>query len=629
MEHAYVDFPLGVRDIQFSIADDSALVGLSKLAAVINKHGCPSIQQISHVGPQFIPVNGLKAVGPSALGEAYMKKTFGKLYDLKPLTVAEIENIIEKFGLAAERVSKAGYNGLEIHAGHNYLMSSFLSGIWNKREDQYGVQSIENRTRFIAGVLKAVRARVGSDFLVGVRMNGGEYGSPDGTTALISREVARSIEAAGANYISVMTDNYGYYRDYPRFPLPGQPQCPNPNLEAFDLNSIELGLSYPVAEAIKKSITIPVFTCGKLNPELGEEILEKGGADVIALGRRILADPDLPNKLVQGKPEDIRPCINCGVCFECNFRGIAVHCQVNAALGKERESEILPAPKRRNMMVVGGGPAGLEAARVAATRGHAVTLYEKEKKLGGLLPLAAMIKGLEYEDVSVLSKYLGAQAVRAGVTIRTGKELTAEAIVKEKPEVVVLAGGGKESSLEIQGLANGNVMTSDELHRRVKPLLRLLGPGIMERLSRVWLPVGKRVLIVGGKIQGCEAAEFLVRRGRQITLVEETDQLGEGIAEFPNRKMLVNWLLKKGVKAFTGVKYREINEKGLVFTAKDGSDQTVEADTILVTLPPQPDTALYQALQGKVPEVYLIGDARQSGLIGEALAEALQIGRSV
>jgi 2,4-dienoyl-CoA reductase (NADPH2) len=194
---------------------------------------------------------------------------------------------------------------------------------------------------------------------------------------------------------------------------------------------------------------------------------------------------------------------------------------------------------------------------------------------------------------------------------------------------VVLAGGGKESLLEIPGKANGKVLTSHELHRRVKPLLRLLGPGMMEHFSRLWLPVGRRVLIIGGKMQGCEAAEFLVRRGRQVTIVEETGQLGEGIAEFPNRKMLVNWLLKKGVRVFIGVKYREINNRGLVLMTEDDREQTIEADTILVALPQQPDRDLFRALQGKVPEVHLIGDARQPGLIGEALANALQIGRSI
>jgi 2,4-dienoyl-CoA reductase (NADPH2) len=613
-----------------SVADDKVIPGLTKLTEVVHKQGCPILQQINHLGPQYISNDPrIPAVAPSVLSEDYMLKTFGRILHLKPLNVPEIEGIVEKFIRAAERVKKAGFDGVEIHADHIYLLNSFLSRVWNKRDDEYGCQTIENRTRFVGAVLQAVRQRLGQDYLVGVKINGVEYGAEGGITSQESPQIAKMLESAGADYISVAGDGYGAYS---RFSLPDQlfyPEPPRPILKELEKRSLSSGMIVPVAAAAKRAVSVPVITVGGLNPALGERILQKGMVDVVAVGRRLFADPELPNKIAQGRVEDIVPCISCGTCADLYARNQPVACAVNPAFGQGREAEIIPSKKRKKVVVVGGGPAGMEAARIAALRGHEVMLYEKESKLGGLLPLAALIKGSERFCFPDLISYLKIQMTKLGINVRRGEEFTPALNEVIKPDVVILALGGIPDSLKIPGMDRRNVLTSQQLHLRAKFFLGLLGPKIMGRLTRYWLPIGKRVVIIGGSIHGCEVAEFLVKRGRIVTIVESTDQLGTGILEIPYRRALLKWFDQKGVTILTQVKYKEVTDRGLVVIKPDGSEQTNEADTILVAIPNKPNTRLFQTLEGKVPEIYLIGDGMQPRLIKDAMSEGFQIGRII
>ncbi len=629
-EHAYIDSTLSHRDLMISVADDNVIPGLTKLTEVVHKHGCPMIQQINHLGPQYLSsIRTVPAAAPSALSEDYMLRTFGRIFNLKPLNVPEIESIVEKFMRAAERVKKAGFDGVEIHADHIYLLNSFLSRVWNKREDEYGCQSMENRTRFVVAVLRVVRQCLGEDYLVGVKMNGVEYGAEGGTTSQESPQIAKVLESAGADYISVAGDGYGAYS---RFSLPEQlfyPEPPRPMLKELEKRSLSSGMIAPVAEAVKKAVSVPVITVGGLSPILGERILKKGMADAVAIGRRLFADPELPNKIAQGKVEDIVPCISCGTCADLYARNQPVACAVNPAFGQGREAEIVPSKNRKKIVVVGGGPAGMEAAIGAARRGHEVILFEKEPKLGGLLPLAALIKGSEVFALPDFISYLKVQIAKLGINVRLGEEFTPVLNEVMKPDAVILALGGMPDSLKIPGTDRRNVFTSQQLHLRAKFFLRLLGPKVMERVTRYWLPVGKRVVIIGGSIHGCEIAEFLVKRNRIVTIVESTDQLGTSIPEIPFRRALLQWFAQKGVTVLTQVKYKEITDRGLVVIKPDGSEQTNEADAILVATPPKPNIRLFQTLEGKVPEIYLIGDGKQPRLIKDAMSEGFQIGRAI
>jgi len=298
------------------------------------------------------------------------------------------------------------------------------------------------------------------------------------------------------------------------------------------------------------------------------------------------------------------------------------------ALGKEREYAIKPAKKKKRVMVVGGGPAGLEVARVAAIRGHEVVLYEKEPKLGGLTRLAALVKGLEIEDLPAISCYFKAQINKLGIKANLGKEVTPALVEEIKPDVVILANGGIPSTPEIPGINNRIVVSTSTLYPRLKTFLRFFSPSVLRWLTNFWMPLGKRVVIIGGGIQGCELAEFLVKRGRKVTIVETSSKLGTEIAGVVFGKLL-NWMTKKGVAMFTEAKYEEITDKGLTITTKEGERKTIEADTIVPALPLTPNTKLFKALEGKVPEVYLIGDANEPHLIMEAIADGSRIGRAI
>lgn len=624
------DYPLGMHwePSAERIDNDECIPRFSKFNEVIHKHGCPTFIQLYHTGVWHpMRVSGLQPVSSSPMTRNELS---GMAYDEpRGLTVAEIEALVEKFALAAERAKKAGFDGIELNADSSHLFNSFLSRVWNKRQDAYGCGDLESRARFVVETIRAIKQRLGKGFPVSVLFNGAEYGMEKGTTLEEGQGFARILEKAGADALQVRAWGYGDYYQVHMTEEIFYPEPPRPLIKGPDWSRKGAGGLVPVAHAIKKVVSIPVIAVGRLDPEIGEMALRLGKVDFIGLTRRLIADPELPNKIATGRLEDIAPCTACLYCVDAIELGQQyVRCRVNAALGEGREYKVRPAKKRKRVVVVGGGPAGMEAARVAALREHEVTLIERERRLGGLLPLAAVIKGLEVEDLTAMVRYLEIQVNKLGVKVILGKEVNLSVIEEIKPDVVILATGGVPVLPEIRGINRSNVVGGPELHRRLKTYLRFLGPKALRWLTRFWMPVGKKVVVIGGGIQGCELAEFLVKRGRIVTIVDTGKTLGDEIAT-RKRARLFKWLDRKGATTITEARYEEITKKGLTIINKGGERQTIRANTIVPAIPLRPNTELFKILEGKVPEIYLIGDGREPHLIIDAIEEGSRIASAI
>jgi 2,4-dienoyl-CoA reductase (NADPH2) len=628
VELTCVDFPMGAvaEHCQLLIDNDKFIPGLSKLAQLIHSYGCPTFLQLGHAGPSHLKaVSGNLPVSSSALSLNELPRTYyGPTYDL---SISEIGDLVTKFANAAERAKKAGFDGVEIHAAHGYLVNSFLSRAWNKRQDAYG-GDLRNRCRFAVEIIQAIKERLGRGFPVGIRINGAEYGVEKGTTSEDSQGMARILEKAGANHINVSA--YGYH-DYARVVQPEQvfyPEPPRPLAAGIDKSHNGAGALVPLAAAIKKVTSIPIIGVGRLDPILSERILRQGKVDLVALARCLMADPELPNKVASGRFDDVAPCTACLTCWEQVHFGKPVRCRVNTAIGREREYVIKPAERKKRVMVVGGGPAGMEVARVAALRGHQVVLFEKEHKLGGLTRIAALVKGTEIEDLPALIRYFKTQIIKLGVKIRLGKEVN-EALIEEiKPDVVVLAVGGVPVLPKISGINRRNVVSTAALYRKLQIYLNFFSPSVLRWLTKFWMPIGKRVLIIGGGIQGCELAEFLVKRGRKVTILETSEELGAEMV-METKERLLSWLHMKGVTMLTGVKYEEITDKGLILITKEGETQTIEADTIVPAICLRPNSELLKIVERKTAEIYLVGDCREPHLILEAVSDGSRIARLI
>jgi 2,4-dienoyl-CoA reductase (NADPH2) len=607
--------------------DDKFIPNRRQLVDIVHKYNVPIFLQLMHIGAWFgaedvsasaIPLEELQARGPD--------------FPVVPreLTVPEIVEIENIFASVSERAMKAGYDGIEMNFATCHLGNSFLSRAWNRRQDAYGCQSLKNRARFALETMEAIKRKVGQDVPVGILINGAEYGIKDGLTVEETQGLAKIFDKAGFDYISVRV--FGYM-DFYDLHLPDSvfyPEPPKPMPKPLDVSHGGTGISVPVAAAIKKVVSIPVLTVGKLDAKLGEKILEKGRADFIGLARSLIADPEYPNKVAAGKMEDILPCTYCLSCFGTRVdRGEDLTCRINGAVGGTLDYAVKPASKKKKVVVIGGGPGGMEAARIAALRGHDVTLYEKDKRLGGLLPLAAMIKGLEVEDLPKIIKFYKVQLNKLGVKVKLGTEATLSLIKQIKPDVVIVATGGIPTIPEITGINRRNVLSVPELHRKVRGFLSFFGPRVLRWLTQFYLPIGRKVIVVGGALQGGEITEFLVKRDRQVTWIDSASTLKDN--RLPNARTvrLFRWLDRKGVATMTEVKYEEITDKGLTITTKDGKRQTLEADSIIPVMPWAPNTGLVKSLKGKVPEVYAIGDCKEPRLILDAVGEGFRVARDI
>jgi len=629
VESTCIDFPLGVSAStmpRLVIDDDKFIPRLQELAGVIHKHGCPTFLQLGHAGPAHPgKLFGTQPVAASSLSdEERPEPSFGLA---RELTIPEIHTLEDKFTEAAERAKKAGFDGVELHGGHRYLINSFLSRAWNKRQDAYGCQDLESRTRFAVEIIGKIKKVAGKEFVVGVRYNGGEWGLEKGISAEECQSIGRILENAGADFVHLTGYGYGPYAlvQYPEYLL--YPETKEV-VKTLASKVRKPGALVTRAEMVKKAVSIPVIGVGRLGPELGEWLLEKGKVDLIALGRRLMADPHLPNKVASGKLEDIRPCTACLECISAFYVGGTVRCSVNAALGKEREYALKPADKKKRVLVVGGGPGGMEAARVAALRGHEVTLYEKDHKLGGLLVLASLIKGIEVENLLELICYFRIQIKKLGIRVKLGKEVNLNLIEKINPDAVILATGSLFDTSQKAGSDRTKVITSAGLSLKAKALSLWLGPTVLGWLTRFWLPLGRKVVIMGGQMRGCQMARFLVNRGRKVTIVEDAEQIGTGIPYIIKPRLLA-WLAENRVTILTGVKYEEITAEGLFITTKGGGRQLIQADTVLDVAPPTQGNEFFETLKKRIPEVYMVGGGGKSMSIIEAIADGSRIGHAI
>ncbi len=569
--------------IQLGIYDDSFIPGFKQFTDLIHSCGARMGIQLMHLGRQGGEIKWYKPVAPSPIPLTPKDEVPHEL------TASEVDGLVEKFAEAARRARDAGFDMVELHGCHGYLLSSFLSPLTNQRSDKYG-GSVANRARFVAEIVKLIKERAGKDFPVSVRMNGSDY-MPGGTTLDMARETAKLLEEAGADMIGVSGGAYG---SYPVIVPPyDQPR----------------GCNVPLAAAIKEVVNVPVAVAGRLDdPFIADEVLMSGKADVIAVARGLLADPELPNKASRGDFKGIRRCIACNVCIDGDPTPVSpITCTVNPEAGREREMVLTPAPRRKRVMVIGGGLSGLEAARVAAARGHKVTLYEENGELGGQWLLAA--KPPHKEDHLLLLRYLVEQLDGLGVERKCGVKVTAAMVEEAQPDVVLVATGAKPMVPPVPGVDREEVVTAWDV----------LGGG----------EVGRRVLVVGGGLTGLETAEFLAEQGKEIVLVEMLKRVGADMGGTV-RWHLMNRTKNLNIKTFVSTQIKEICPRGVVVVSRNGAEETLDAfDTIVLACGVRPKDELSKQIQGKVQEVHVIGDAAKARRGLEAIRSGSEMGRKL
>ncbi|MDD5702350.1 MAG: FAD-dependent oxidoreductase [Dehalococcoidales bacterium] len=611
VESCGVEFPLACQHVeaQFRLDNDDKIPSYTKLAEVVHKHGCPIMVQFQHAGP-WNPTGLLPKRDTKAASALTQEELPGPDFAVpRAMTHDEIKEMIDIWVEAGVRAWKAGFDGVEINGGTCHQINTFLSRIWNKREDEYGPQSFENRARFMAEVIRETKRRTSPDFTVTCLINIREYNHPKATTMEEGVALALEMEKAGADAIQCRAHIYGHREGLLQ---PDRLFYPEPNQLVFDmLKDLDWsrkghGATSTLTMAVKKGgVKVPVWAAGRLNWDLGERFLREGRMDFIPMVRRLLADHDLPNKVFSGHVEDVRPCQGCVYCMDVRNKNRPLECRVNPHCGREAVLANQPAARKKKVMVIGGGPGGMQAALSSALRGHDVTLYDKHSKLGGLLPIAALVKDLEVDVILDCIRWYKLQMQKAGVNLKLKTMVTPELVKQEKPDAVIVATGGIVKIPEIPGINKRNVMILTKLDA----LLYMVGPKLAAWGSKYVpfsMPIGKKVVIMGGEHHACELGEFLTKRGRKVTIVNPGEVWAEGMT-VDDREFLMPWFKRKGVVLYAGAKFVRVTDDGLVITTKEGETKTIVADTVLPSTLLKQNLDMVEKLKDIVPEIYTVG----------------------
>jgi len=571
--------------------NDRVIPGLKRLADAVHEHGTKIAGQLIHQGRQMTSsITNRPILAPSPI-PCPLRREIPKEMELE-----DIQEIAYSFGQAARRLKEAHFDGVELQGAHGYLLQQFMSPFSNKRKDQYG-GFLENRLRFVFEVIEEVRKNVGNDFVIGIRVSGDEF-VPGGLTIEDMKEISQRLEASGQiDYISVSLGNYtcGQLITPPWYIPPGS-------------------FVY-LAANIKEVVDLPVVCVNRINDViLAEKILEDHQADLVGMCRALIADPELPLKAREGRVDEIRNCIGCrqGCSGVATATTPHLGCTINPAVGLEGEiSSLEPASAKKKILVVGGGPGGLEVARIAAKRGHKVILCEKEKELGGQVTLFA--KDPIRQEIGGVIRFQTIQLEKLGVEIRMGVSVTPEMVTEWNPDVVVLATGSEPDIPPIPGADKDTVVTVWEVLKQQRE-------------------IGQRVLVIAGG-EGHQPpvsiAEFLADQGKQVEVVSTLSVVGADI-ETNTFKLLYQRLLEKGVilSPLTGVK-EILPGEVVVYNVYTKTERRVPVDTVVIASGNRSETDLYVALKGKVKELHRVGDCLAPRKINNAIYEGYQLGRLI
>lgn len=501
----------------------------------------------------------------------------------------EIQQLIDNIGSAAKLAKASRFDGIELHAHEGYMMDQFTAALWNRRKDRYG-GDLKGRMNFSLAVIKSIQENAGDDFPIVYRY-AIDHKLPQGRKPEEAVLMAQMLEEAGVAALHVDAGCYDtWYWPHPPIYQPS-------------------GCMVDMAKIIKKAVSIPVITVGKLgDPDLANKVIEEGWADFVAIGRPLLADPDLPNKARRGQIDEIRPCIGChDGCLDRIFQGYYLSCAVNAACGNERRLEIKRTQTPKTVMVIGGGVAGMEAARVSALRGHQVELYEKTDRLGGLLFPAGAPDFKK--DIEKFREYQVRQITKAGVRIHMKTEVTFSAIEEKKPDIIFMATG----SLPVLTPS----IPGHEKAGFLNPLDVLEGK----------VETGSKVIIVGGGVVGCEAALFLAQKGKKVTIVEMLDRTARDLP-VANRLMLMELIKVHGVEMLTNTEVISALPGELKLKGPEGL-KGLTADSLILAVGFASSNGLVRDLERAGYEVLAIGDCVRPGKILNAVWEAYKKARVI
>jgi 2,4-dienoyl-CoA reductase (NADPH2) len=602
---------LGPGPMMVGLHDDQYIEGLKQFTTAVKAAGAAVSAQLYQAGRYtHSMMSGQTPAAPSAIASRLTRET------PREMTADDIKTVIESFGEAARRAKEAGFDAVEVIASAGYLICQFLSPLTNKRTDQYG-GSWENRTRFGIEVIKKIREKVGSNYTVIVRLSGHDF-MPGSNSNKEAAMFASLLEKAGVDCFNVTG---GWHES--RVPqITGE--LPRG------------GFAY-LARGIKEAVTVPVMASNRINdPLVAEAILQHNLADLVNMGRPLIADPDLPKKAACGDLNAIRRCIACNQgCLDMVFSFQDVHCTVNPLAGREDQINVQPAEKPKKILVIGGGPAGMETAYTAATRGHKVSLWEMNESLGGNLKYAAIPPGKE--DFNTLLNYYEEMLLRSGVEIALNRKAEAEEIIAEEPDLVIIATGSKP--IEAPFPVSKPEMIASAL----------------EVLDGKVIP-GEKVIIIGGGSVGCETAvtiaamgaisaetakflleheaetperiKELLRRGtREVTLVEMEKGIGRDIG-ISTRWVTLKCVDRMGVKVLDQHLVKEVTAEG-VLVEKDGEQILLPAETVVLAIGARANNQLAKELEGKVKELHVIGDAVKPRKLTEAIREGFDLARSL